>query len=105
MNPINSIIGDVRPGEEFSFEKKPTNLAKATFVALVDGKLVVTRRAIELFSLPDETPILAHWHGNHRTDAFVMNVRTLKEKAAAYRNDATRVKPPSPLTTPRVAWP
>jgi hypothetical protein len=50
-------------------------------VALVNGEMVVTRRAADLFSLPDDTPILAHWHGQHRTDGFAMTVRLLKDKA------------------------
>ena len=40
------ITGDVRPGAEFQFTAKPSNLAASTFTALVNGKLVVTRCAM-----------------------------------------------------------
>jgi hypothetical protein len=37
--------------------------------------------AASLFKLPDETPVLAHWHEQWRTDAFATTVGELKAKA------------------------
>jgi len=31
--------------------------------ALIDGRLIVTWRAMDLFDLPNDTRVLAHWHG------------------------------------------
>ena len=78
------ITGEVRPGSEFRFENKPSNAAAATFAALVDGRLVVTRYAAHLFHLPDDTPVLAHWHGQWRTDGFATTVGELKAKAREF---------------------
>ena len=80
------ITGDVRPGAEFQFTAKPSNLAASTFTALVNGKLVVTRCAMNLFQLPDDTPVLAHWHGQYRTEGFAMTVAELKAKAEEYES-------------------
>ena len=74
------ITGDVRPGSEFKLTSKPGNLASATFVAALPGELRVTRRLIDLFDLPDDTPVIAHWHGAHRTDGFATTVLELKQK-------------------------
>jgi hypothetical protein len=85
MTDTDLITGDARPGQEFQFATNPSNLAASTFFALVDGRLVVTRRADDLFCLPSETPVLAHWHGSYRTDGFAMTVGILKEKAQVYQ--------------------
>jgi len=53
------ITGDVRPGRELEFTRKPGNMAASTFSALVEGKLVVTRRAEDLFTFPDDTPVFS----------------------------------------------
>jgi hypothetical protein len=81
------ITGDIRPGAEFRFTNKPSNKAASTFAALVDDKLVVTRRAEELFTLPDSTPVLAHWHGERRTDGFSMTVSLLEKKANEWQSN------------------
>jgi hypothetical protein len=75
------IVGDVRPGGEFKFVAKPHCAAPSTFAALLPGELRVTRYANSLFTLPDDTPVLAHWHGNWRTDGFATTVGELKKKA------------------------
>jgi hypothetical protein len=75
--------GDLRVGEEFQFTNKPTSAAASTFAAVLPDELRVTRYASELFGLPDETPVLAHWHGNWRTDAYATTVGQLKAKAGA----------------------
>jgi hypothetical protein len=31
-----------------------------------------------LFHLPEDAPVLAHWHGSNRTDGFAMTVGMLK---------------------------
>jgi hypothetical protein len=77
------ITGTVRPGTEFEFTAKPTNQSASTFAALTADGLRVTKRAADLFGLPEATPVLAHWHGQWRTDAFATTVGELKTKAKA----------------------
>lgn len=72
---------DLRPGAEFSVTTKPSNKAASTFAALTRDGLAVTRRLADLWSLPDNTPVLAHWHGEYRTDGFSTTVGELKSKA------------------------
>jgi hypothetical protein len=79
------ITGAVRPGDEFEFRQKPHLAAPSTFAALVDGRLIVTRHATELFDYPNSTPVLAHWHGERRTDGFATSVGELKAKARAFK--------------------
>ena len=55
------IIGDeVRRGEEFRFTAKPTSKANTTFVTVVNDKIIVTRRASDLFTLRNDHPVVAH---------------------------------------------
>ena len=83
-----SIIGDdLRPGDEFKFVSNPANRASSTFAALTSDGLLVTRRATDLFDLPKDTPVLAHWHGERRTDGFATTVGMLKAKALVWLND------------------
>jgi hypothetical protein len=76
------ITGDVRPGHEFELTAKPTSKSKATFIVALPGELRVTRRLSDILDLPDNTPVIAHWHGQHRTDGFATTVGELKQKAA-----------------------
>jgi hypothetical protein len=78
------IDGDVRPGAEFELVCKPSNCAPSTFSALVPDGLFVTRRLTELFRFSDDTPVLAHWHGEWRTDGFATTVGELKARAAVW---------------------
>lgn len=75
------ITGDVRPGTEFQILTKPTSCASSTFAALTPEGLTVTRRLADLYAYPDDTPVLAHWHGSYRTDGFATTVGELKQKA------------------------
>ena len=75
---------DVRDGKEFEFTKKPSNMAASTFTAITNDKTYVTRRFTNLKDLPDDTPVIAHWHGHRRTDAFILTISKLKEKAAKF---------------------
>jgi hypothetical protein len=86
------ITGDVRQGAQFQFTNPPRRLASSTFSALVDGKLIVTRRATEIFHLPDNTPVLAHWHGEWRTDGFATTIAELKAKAQIVDEDEAQEK-------------
>jgi hypothetical protein len=54
------------------------------------GELRVTRHASQLFDLPDRTPVLAHWHGQYRTDGFATTVGELKAKAKESDMDEAR---------------
>ena len=81
MADDKSITGDVRPSAEFEFTCEPRNMAQSTFTALTNGKLIVTRRFTDLCSLPDDTPVLAHWHGERRTDGFSTTIAQLKAKS------------------------
>jgi hypothetical protein len=84
---ITSETGDLRSGDEFKFVCNPANCASSTFAALTGDGLLVTRRATALFHLSEDTPVLAHWHGQHRTDGFAMTVGVLKAKALVWLND------------------
>lgn len=80
------IIGEfLRPGNEFRFVNKPANAAAANFIAINGEEVIVTRRATDLFTLPDNVPVIANWHGERRTDAFVLTVGELRTKAAEFR--------------------
>jgi hypothetical protein len=81
---MTKIIGNVRPGSEFQLTEKPTNAAQSTFTALVNGSMRVTRRLSEFLGLPDDTPVLAHWHGQWRTDGFATSIGELREMARAW---------------------
>jgi hypothetical protein len=75
------ITGDVRPGAEFQLTAKPSNMAQSTFAAVLPEEIRVTRRLTELFDLPNDTPVLAHWHGEWRTDGFATTIGELRIKA------------------------
>jgi hypothetical protein len=75
---------DLQPGERFRFTSKPSNMAASTFTAVTPERLVVTRRFVNLRDLPPETPVIAHWHGERRTDAFLSTVGDLAAKAALF---------------------
>jgi hypothetical protein len=82
---MSKITGnDIRPRSEFRFTNKPTNCAASTIAAVLPGELRVTRRASDLLNLPENTPVLVHWHGERRTDGFALTVGELKAKAKAY---------------------
>lgn len=72
---------DARPGHEFQFDAKPTVMAAAVFVAITEEGATVTRRFSNIENLPDDTPVVANWHGQRRTDAFITTVGELKRKA------------------------
>lgn len=76
------ITGDIRPGNEFKITTSTTAKAPATFIAVLPSELRVTRRLSELFDLPDDTPVIAQWHGTHRTDGFSTTIAELKAKVA-----------------------
>lgn len=71
----------LRKGDEFRFVNKPSVMAAANFIAVAGDEIFVTRRATELFTLPDEVPVIANWHGERRTDAFLLMIGELKTKA------------------------
>ena len=78
--PSLRITGSVRPGADFQFTAKPTNQAPAAFAALLPDELRVAKRAADIFGLPDATPVLAHRHGQWRTDGFATTVGELKAR-------------------------
>lgn len=85
MSNHYKIVGCVRPGSEFRFEKKPENAAQATFIIINDnGDLYVTRYVTELINLREDLPVIANWHGARRTDSFSTTVGELKEKMMDY---------------------
>jgi len=73
------LTGDVQPGERFIMEKPPQQAAQATYITICDGNLYATRHVTELFNLPNDTKVLANWHGKYRTDVFDLTVGKLKE--------------------------
>jgi hypothetical protein len=78
---------DLRPGAEFEFTGKPSNMAASTFTAITPERVIVTRRFTSLEKLPPETPVIAHWHGERRTDAFLSTVGELSAKAEAWAQE------------------
>lgn len=74
-------ITGARPGSEFRLIELATRMSSAIFVAVWDGTIHVTRRLSDLFSLPDEAPVVAHWHGQYRTDGFALTVGELRSLA------------------------
>jgi hypothetical protein len=71
---------DVRLGSDFRLTCKPSNAASATFVAV----------HADIIHLPDETPVVAHWHGQHRTDGFSLTIADLKDMAVAWDRSNSR---------------
>ncbi len=74
----------LRSGSEFQFVSKPTVMASANFIAIKEGEIIVTRRASDLFDLSDQVSVIANWHGERRTDAFLLTIRDLKAKAKEF---------------------
>ncbi len=72
---------DLREGDEFRFTNKPNCKASSTFIAVRNDEVVVTRRFSNLENLPDDTPVIAHWHGQYRTEGFQSTIGALKKKA------------------------
>jgi hypothetical protein len=79
--------GDIRPGDEFRFSSSPAAMASSTFTAITSAGAIVTRRFSNLENLPPETPVVAHWHGEWRTDAFPSTVGELKAKADVWAQE------------------
>lgn len=80
------IFGTTLPENEFRLTSRPTTVSAATFVAVIPSGVTVTRRVSDLFILVDETPVVAHWHGQYRTDAFKTSVGHLKKLAEEYKD-------------------
>ena len=79
---LPKIVGaDLRPGAEFKFTAKPSHAAASTFTAITPERVFVTRHFTAIETLPPETPVIAHWHGQYRTDAFLTTVGDLVAKA------------------------
>jgi|HubBroStandDraft_6_1064221.scaffolds.fasta_scaffold725004_2 hypothetical protein len=74
----------LRPAGEFRFVTKPGYAAAANFIAIRDNEVIVTRRATDLFVLPDDMSVIANWHGERRTDAFLLTIGELKARAAEF---------------------
>jgi hypothetical protein len=68
----------IRPGTEFRLLTSLKAMASATFIAPDGNAIRVTRCPADLFNLPDETEVLAHWHGQWRADGFLLTVGELK---------------------------
>jgi hypothetical protein len=82
---------DLRDGEEFEFTNNPGNMASALFIAITDSEVVITRKFTALCRYPDKTPVIANWHGAHRTDGFLTTIGELKKKAAQYAGPGKRL--------------
>lgn len=78
------IEGEFQDGAEFKLSSKPTSRAQATFIAIWEGHVRVTRRLADLFDLGDDCTVIANWHGGRRTDAFLTSVGHLRKLAAEY---------------------
>lgn len=78
-------IEGANPGSGFRLTTKPSNMAHSTFTAITEDKAIVSRRLTDILSLNDNTPVIAHWHGQYRTEAFALTIKELKELAKAYK--------------------
>lgn len=85
------ISGDVRPGQDFRLEAKPHNVAAGAFIALSGGEAIVTRRLSSILHLPDDTPVIANWHGQRRTDAFATTVGRLRDLASISKSTVATI--------------
>lgn len=75
---------DIRPGADFRLTQKPHCCAASTFTAVLPDRVLVTRRLTDVLALTDDVEVLAHWHGERRTDAFATTVGALRTLAAQY---------------------
>jgi hypothetical protein len=74
----------IRSGDDFQLTAKPRSHSAHTFTAFVQpDNVYFTRRVAELFTLPDDTPVLVNWHGAHITEGYATSIGDLKAKAAA----------------------
>jgi hypothetical protein len=69
----------------------------STFIAPDGDAIRVTRRAADLFDLPDATEVLAHWHGQRLTEPFRLTVGTLKRLGGWDDGAMAKPIPPRPL--------
>jgi hypothetical protein len=81
--PIEGRSG-LRPGAEFKFTSKPSTMAASTFTAITPERVIVTRTFTDIAKLPPDTPVIAHWHGQYRTEAFSSTVGELAAKATEW---------------------
>lgn len=72
---------ELKPASEFKFTNTLTSMSASTFSALTEEGLFVSRTFYDLKDLPEETPVMAHWHGARRTDAFVGTLGEFKQLA------------------------
>jgi len=72
---------ELHPAVEFKFMNTLTSMSASTFSALTEEGLFVSRTFYDLCALPDNTPVMAHWHGARRTDAFVGTLGEFKQMA------------------------
>jgi hypothetical protein len=94
------IVGDdlsLQSGVWFQFaSKKKDHVAwPATFCIFAEGIAYVTRYPNKLWRYPDETPVIANWHGERRTDSFVTSVGELREKGRALGWSVDELSTPS----------
>lgn len=76
---MKTFVGEcIRDSSEFRLLTKPHVMAAATFVAPDGDTIRVTRGPADLFDLPSQTEVSAHWHGERRTDGFRLTVAQLK---------------------------
>jgi hypothetical protein len=73
----------LRPGAEFEFTASPSNKAPSTFTAITPERVIVSHYFTDIQGLPADTPVVAHWHGRYRTEAFLSTVGELAAKAAS----------------------
>jgi len=74
------VEGHPRKGEEFEFHDATLSM-KAPIIALVEGGAVYGTSFKQVEHLPDETTVIACWHGQWKTDGFLTTVGELRAKA------------------------
>jgi len=74
------VEGHPRKGAEFEFYDASLSM-KAPIIALTEKAAIYGTSFKQIEHLPDETVVIACWHGQYRTDGFLTTVGELRAKA------------------------
>ncbi len=74
------VEGNPRNGAEFEFHDASLSM-KAPIIALTGKSAIYGTSFKQIEHLPDDTTVIACWHGQYRTDGFLTTVGALRAKA------------------------
>ena len=78
------VEGSLQAGENFEFCDSSLS-RNAPFIALVAGGAICGQSFKHINHLPDETVVIACWHGKRKTDGFLTTVGELRSKAEKFK--------------------